>query len=190
MAVQPEIDDVAHAQCGNVRQLRFAWLAGRGYPVIETMPVIDGLGIDHHRNISGLRGDPKTAFCTVARFGFVQNSNRPQRMPIALPPEEKSLMVFPALSEEGDDAVGELVEGARWLPRPARGPPCLGRTWSNRSTNVRDGKQREPRGHDHRAEGQGQSRAVVVATGRYRRHRAGLRRRQPGDAGGNGHPLR
>jgi hypothetical protein len=33
------------------------------------------------------------------------------------------------------------------------------------STNVRDGKQREPRGHDHRAEGQGQSLAVVVATG-------------------------
>src|ERR1700720_4683088 len=82
-------NDVAHAQCGNVRQLRFAWLAGRGYPVIETMPVIDGLGIDHHRNISGLRGDPKTVFCTVARFGFVQNSNRPQRMPIALPPEEE-----------------------------------------------------------------------------------------------------
>ena len=36
----------------------------------------------------------------------------------------------------------------------------------------------------------GQSRAVVVATGRYRRHRAGLRRRLPGDAGGNRHPLR
>jgi hypothetical protein len=33
------------------------------------------------------------------------------------------------------------------------------------STNVRNGKQREPRGHDHRAEGQGQSLAVVVATG-------------------------
>ena len=133
MAVQPEIDDVAHAQYGNVRQLRFAWLAGRGYPVIETMPVIDGFGIDHHRNISGLRGDPKTVFCTVARFGFVQSSNRPQRMPIELPPDEKSLTVFPALSEEGDDAVGELVEGAPcWLPCPARGPPSLGRTWSNR----------------------------------------------------------
>jgi hypothetical protein len=91
-------------------------LAGRTwFPVIETMPVIDGFGIDHHRNISGLRGDRKTAFCTVARFGFVQNSNRTQRMRIALPPEEKSLMVFPALSEEGDDAVGELVEGSTTL---------------------------------------------------------------------------
>ena len=57
MAVQPEIDDVAHAQRGNVRQLRFARLAGRGYPVIETMPVINGFGIDHYRNISGLGGD-------------------------------------------------------------------------------------------------------------------------------------
>ena len=35
----------------------------------------------------------------------------PQRMPIALAPEEKSLMVFPALAEEGDNAVGELAEG-------------------------------------------------------------------------------
>jgi hypothetical protein len=37
----------------------------------------------------------------------------PQRMPIALAPEEKSLGVFPALAEEGDDAVGELAEGHR-----------------------------------------------------------------------------
>jgi hypothetical protein len=43
---------------------------------------------------------------------------------------------------------------------------------------------------DFFAEGQWQSRAVVVAAGRYRRRRAGLRRRLPGDAGGNRHPLR
>jgi hypothetical protein len=34
-------------------------------------------------------------------------------MPIALPPSDQSLMVFSALAEEGDDAVGELAEGHR-----------------------------------------------------------------------------
>jgi hypothetical protein len=34
-------------------------------------------------------------------------------MPIALPPADESLMVFPALVEEGDDPVGELAEGHR-----------------------------------------------------------------------------
>jgi hypothetical protein len=32
-------------------------------------------------------------------------------VPIALAPEEQSLMAFPALAEEGDNAVGELAEG-------------------------------------------------------------------------------
>jgi hypothetical protein len=34
-------------------------------------------------------------------------------MPIALPPRDQNLRVFPALAEEGDDAVGELAEGYR-----------------------------------------------------------------------------
>jgi hypothetical protein len=34
-------------------------------------------------------------------------------MPIALAPEEQSLMIVPALTEEGDDAIGELAEGRR-----------------------------------------------------------------------------
>src|ERR1700730_1142286 len=37
----------------------------------------------------------------------------PQRMPVALAPWDQSLRVFPALTEEGDDAVGELAEGHR-----------------------------------------------------------------------------
>jgi hypothetical protein len=32
-------------------------------------------------------------------------------MPIALAPEEKSLRVFPARAEKGDDAVGQLAQG-------------------------------------------------------------------------------
>ena len=35
----------------------------------------------------------------------------PQRMPVALLPCDQSLRVFPALTEEGDDAIGELAEG-------------------------------------------------------------------------------
>jgi hypothetical protein len=27
-------------------------LAGRGYPIIKTIPVIDGFGVDHHQSIS------------------------------------------------------------------------------------------------------------------------------------------
>ena len=37
----------------------------------------------------------------------------PQRVQIALAPEEQSLRVFPARAEEGDDAVGQLAEGHR-----------------------------------------------------------------------------
>jgi hypothetical protein len=37
----------------------------------------------------------------------------PQGMAIALAPADQSLMVFPALAEEGDDAVSELSRGAR-----------------------------------------------------------------------------
>src|ERR1700732_1101676 len=33
----------------------------------------------------------------------------PQRMPIVLAPAHETLMVFPALAEKGDDAVGELA---------------------------------------------------------------------------------
>ena len=35
----------------------------------------------------------------------------PQRMAVALAPSDQSLMVFPALAEEGDDVVSELAEG-------------------------------------------------------------------------------
>jgi hypothetical protein len=37
----------------------------------------------------------------------------PQGMPIALAPSDQSLMVFSALAEEADDAVGRLAEGLR-----------------------------------------------------------------------------
>jgi hypothetical protein len=34
-------------------------------------------------------------------------------MPVALAPCDQSLRVFPALAEEGDDAIGKLAEGHR-----------------------------------------------------------------------------
>jgi hypothetical protein len=37
----------------------------------------------------------------------------PQRMPVALAPCDQSLRVFPALTEEGDDAIGQLAKGHR-----------------------------------------------------------------------------
>ena len=46
----------------------------------------------------------------------------PQRVPIALAPSDQSLMVFSALADEGDDAVGELGHrgGLRLRLPPAR----------------------------------------------------------------------
>jgi hypothetical protein len=53
------------AQRGNVRQLCFGRLAGRGYPVIKTIPVIDGFGVDHHQSISGFTHSSTLPSCRI-----------------------------------------------------------------------------------------------------------------------------
>jgi hypothetical protein len=51
--------------------------------------------------------------CLTPRASEGARPEFPQGIPITLAPEKKSLRVFPALTEEGDDAVGELAEGHR-----------------------------------------------------------------------------
>jgi hypothetical protein len=48
MGVEPEIDDVAAPHGVDVCELRLGRLAGRGYPVIEPTPVVDGFRVSHH----------------------------------------------------------------------------------------------------------------------------------------------
>jgi len=45
--MQPEIDDVADAQCLDFRQLRLGRLTGSRYPVIEPAPVVNGFKVGH-----------------------------------------------------------------------------------------------------------------------------------------------
>jgi hypothetical protein len=56
VGVKPEVDDVADAETVNVRELRFGRLTGRGYPIIETTPVVDRFGVGHQSSDFGFGG--------------------------------------------------------------------------------------------------------------------------------------
>jgi hypothetical protein len=47
VGVEPEIDDVPHAESADVGELLLGGLAGCRYPIIETTPVVDRFRIDH-----------------------------------------------------------------------------------------------------------------------------------------------
>ena len=63
------------------------------------------------RYVVGLAPTPSRAPVDAEGIAGGARPEFPQRMPVALAPCDQSLRVFPVLTEEGDDAVGELAEG-------------------------------------------------------------------------------
>src|SRR6266436_6687314 len=47
MAVKPEDNNVADAQCVDISQLLFRRLAGCCYPIIKPVPIVDGFRVGH-----------------------------------------------------------------------------------------------------------------------------------------------
>src|SRR5712671_5743784 len=60
MAVKPEVNNVADAQCVDISQLLFRRLAGCCYPIIKPAPIVDGFRVGHKTSpTNGARGAVK-----------------------------------------------------------------------------------------------------------------------------------
>ena len=99
MAMQPEIDDVADAQCVDISQLRFGRLTGCGYPVIEPTPIVDGFRVDHHSRF-WLSGGARRGTRLIGADSFPRISKPcfPSTSRVSTWPCRIGARAFPALS--------------------------------------------------------------------------------------------
>src|SRR5215472_15437997 len=135
VGVEPEIDDVPHAESADVRELLLGGLAGCRYAIIETTPVVDHFRIDHGaplrlklgpRTIPGPAHSRQAAFKRPSCWSAVTPSSRPTSS--AILPFSTRTTVVPVNRILRPDAAGRepirksLNAGPVCVPPPSHRP--------------------------------------------------------------------